>query len=133
MTADQFLSLYEALEVPAGTQVSYLSDDGLRSVSYDIAQESQVAAKTKIDTFVAGMASANLARLANYLAQWDDIKIMSVSIQAGNVGQIGGVTQDYNTQRALIQNLITGLVPFRREHDRIAAQLRDNSVVWLCR
>ncbi len=133
LSADQFLSLYEALEVPASTQEFILSDDGTRTVSYDIAQQAQIAAKNIIDTFVASMPSANIARLVNYLSDWDEVKTVSVGMSAGNIGQIGGLTQDYNQSRALVQNLICGLVPFRREHDRIAAQLRDSSVVWLTR
>lgn len=119
LTESETISLFEAISVPHAAQVFKLTADGTfavgRITEYDDVTE---RANARVLTHINELSAEMITRLKEYIAQWDRAKLSYVSVDAGSVSDLSGVTVDPEQRRKNIRSLILNIVPFWREQDR---------------
>lgn len=127
LSQQQEFALYQILEMPWQPTVNQLIDkDNLVAMQITIGNDAGIRqAKASLTaylaTYITGAAETALLALLN---RWISIGTKTVHIDAGSVGNLGGVTFDYAAERSEIQRQVRVIIPFYRKHESIE---RDNS------
>jgi len=127
MTVDRQIALFEALDVPYATQFNTLDGMGALSSQTDISNSTSGQAKTAILAFVASLENmpSVVTVLNTYLDRWTTISTKVTAIN-GSIGEVSGVTYDYENERTLLAKRIQLLVPFYKWHEVLARQAGES-------
>lgn len=121
LTIAQKIALYQVLEVPYATSYNTMDGMGTLTATTDVSGASSSAAYTSINTYLDTLTSNNgETQLIALLDRWIAIGTKVVSMDAGAVGGLQGVTMRYDQERALIEERIKYIVPYFRWHEVIA-------------
>ena len=118
LTKAQEMALYQILEVPYVSKAYRIQGQGLLVDETDKTTD-PYAAKTKIDERLTEIAAdADLeTELTSLLDDWIDLGTDVTRIDAGNVGNVGGVTDDPNEERDELRRRVLIIVPCWRCHE----------------
>lgn len=136
LTQAQSVSLYQILEIPMFAQANHLVDaDSLNYEKYD-ASNSPRQVKAALDVFLADLAANYAAletELKTMLDRWTALGTQTTRIDAGSVGDIQGVTFDFDRERVLISERVKIIVPFYRRHEEIERIRQSNPIISVIR
>jgi hypothetical protein len=124
LTTARKIALFEALEVPYSTSYNTLSGVATLSAQTDVSGASQAAAKTSIENYLAAATAADGENeLITYLDRWIAIGTKVANVQGGSVGDLQGVTMNYEDEKRVLRERIKILVPYYKHHEVLAKQM----------
>lgn len=117
LTTDQKITLCEILHTPYST--SFYTIDGLGTLASQttIADSTAVAVKPALLAWLDTLDANTETRLIVYLTRWNTIGTTTTNISGGSVGEVNGVSLDYEKERELIRDRVLGMVPFFVQRD----------------
>jgi len=117
LTIAQKIALFEVLEVPYNE--GYYSMNGMGTLSSDSDVSGTASnAKTEIETYLDTLDSdSGETELTAYINRWIAIGTKTPKIEGGSVGDVNGITFDYDHERSVIERRIRTIVPFYKHHE----------------
>jgi len=127
LTAAQIRSIHEILEVPYSDSYGILDHMGLTECVGATA-DAAVAAKTAIATAVAALGADSETKVSAIVTEWDALGFKTMSLVAGQVGDVGGMTYDLNERRDLLRQRLQIYLPFYKLHEILERKLREGGL-----
>jgi len=116
LTDAQRITVFQIIGIPyAGKTFDLTDESGLNAIERN-PQNAEYKAATMLNNHITNVIDADSALSAKVIAlvdKWDALETFSMSLNAGTIGDMGGIDNDPDRERATIQELLKPLVPFR--------------------
>lgn len=123
----QKIALFEILEIPYYS--GFFTTDGMAALAKQTSLSgTATSAYTQLNTFLDSLTSLNgETELIAYITRWIAIGTKTSKMDAGNVGNLTGLTFDYDHERKLIRDRVKYIVPFYPWAEVLARQTTGGS------
>ena len=116
-------TVFEILEIPSYDQMGLMVDqDNLATFAINYG-DSAKRTSLYVDAMIAliNTSAAKLAMLQGYVDRWNEIETDPSKQQAGNIGNLTGITDDPTAELKIIKGRVERLLAIRRWNEAISS------------
>lgn len=120
------ISLFQILDCPYSTNYTTVDSMGTIGSQTTVAPAGSGSAYTQIKAYLDTISETVKTELITLLTRWQTIGTTSVSMSAGGVGSIQGVSLSYEQEKRFIEDRVRIIVPFYQAAQVIERQSRSS-------